>query len=154
MTRKFVYPIVLAATATGFLAATAFAYGGHWHHRFSAAGLCLSVMSPTQRADLLPSLGSSWAELKTDRQNVHSAKAAITHDILYRTSVASDEANLTQAESRLQSDRDNLAAQVCKNVKNITAVQTLFGQLQGLHQQQQSLHQAAHGDFKSARSAQ
>ena len=42
------------------------------------------------------------------------------------TSDEANEANLAQAESKLQSDKDNLAAQVCKNVTNIAAVQLSF----------------------------
>jgi hypothetical protein len=56
MTRKWIFLIAAAVVGTGFLAVTAFAYGGHRHHRLSAMGLCLSVMSPTQRANLRSTL--------------------------------------------------------------------------------------------------
>lgn len=154
MTKRGIFSFAAAIIAAGFLAGTAFAFAGRGHHRSSAMGLCMGVMSQSQRAELRSTISSSWATLKTDHQNVQSAREAITHDILWGTSVTADEATLATAESKLQSDKDSLAAQVCKNVTNISAVQTLYGQLQGLHQQQQTLHQDAHSDFKAARSAQ
>jgi hypothetical protein len=158
MNKRWIAPIAAALIGTGFLAATAFAYGGGGghgrHHGDSAMGLCIGVMSPTQKAALRSTLGSSWTTLKTDSQAVRSAKAAITHDILYGNSVTTDEAALATAESTLQSAKDSLAAQVCSNVTNIGAVQTLYGQLQALHPEEQTLHQDAHSDFQAARAAQ
>jgi hypothetical protein len=158
MNRKWISTFAAAAIGAGLFATSAFAYGegghGHHRHRDSAMGLCVGVMTPEQRASLRTTVGSSWETLKADSAAVHSAKAAITHDILYGNSVTADEATLATAAGKLQSDKDSMAAQVCKNVKNITAVQTLYGQMEGLHQQAQTLHQNAYADLKTAQNAQ
>jgi hypothetical protein len=160
MNRKWIAPIAAALIGTGFLVATVFAYGeggggrGHHHGGSSAMGLCISVMTPAQKASLLTSLGSSWETLKADSETVRSDKAAITHDILYGNSVTTDETNLAAAESALQSAKDSLASQVCGKVSKLAAVQNLYNELQGLQVQEKTLHQQAHTDFKTAQSAQ
>ena len=160
MNRKWVSTFAAAAIGAGLFASNALAYGGdggghgHRRHGDSAMGLCVSVMTPEQRASLRTTVGDSWETLKSDSAAVHSAKSAITRDILYGKSVTADEASLATAMGKLQSDKDTMAAQACKSVKNIGAVQTLYGEMEGLHQQEQTLHQDARGDFKTAQNAQ
>jgi hypothetical protein len=94
-------------------------------------------MTPAQKESLKTTSGSSWETLKADAEAVHSDKAAITHDILFSSAtLTSYEAKLSTDEGALQSAKDSLAAQVCKNVTNISAVQNLYNEMQGLHVQE------------------
>jgi len=148
--RKWIAPIAAALIGTGFLAASAFAYGegggGHGHHHggSSAKGLCISVMTPAHRASLKTTLGSSWETLKADSEAVHSDKSAITQDILSSKSVTTDEGTLAKDEGKLQSAKDSLASQVCGKVSNLAAVQNLYNELRGLQVQENPASGRAH----------
>jgi hypothetical protein len=74
--------------------------------------------------------------LKTDRQNVASAKQALVSAILSGSKdVSSQESGLATAQQQLQKDEDSTAEQVCGQLSStqLSAAQTLFNNMTTLH---------------------
>jgi hypothetical protein len=115
--------------------AYAFGYGGDYRG-MSAMGPCIAVMSSSQRANLKQTLSTRKQTLKTDHQNVASAKQALVSAILSGSKdVSSQESALTTAQQQLQKDEDSTAEQVCGQLSatQLSAAQTLFNNLTTLH---------------------
>ncbi|HXZ88777.1 MAG TPA: periplasmic heavy metal sensor [Candidatus Binataceae bacterium] len=150
--RKLVLVAALAI-GTGFVASAAHAQGFHGHHHGGAMGSCMAVMNSTQKGTLKATFSGQKSALQTDRQNVMSARNALTTAILAgnagSSNVATAEGNLGTAQAQLQKDEDTLAAQVCGQLSStqLTAAQTLNTNMTNLHastrQQAQSYFQAA-----------
>lgn len=144
---------VLAATlaiGTGLIASAAHAQSFHGHHRGGAMGSCIAVMNSTQKGNLKSTFSSQKSTLQTDRQNVMSARQALTTAILSNPSgVSGAESSLATAQAQFQKDKDALAASVCGQLSStqLTAAQTLNTNMTNLHastrQQAQSYFQAA-----------
>jgi len=148
---------ILAATlaiGTGLLASAAHAEGFHGQHRGGGAmGSCIAVMNSTQKANLKTTFSGQKQTLQTDRQNVMSARTALSSAILSGTKdVSSQESTLASAQAQLQKDEDALAAQVCGqlNSTQLGAAQTLNTNLTNLHT---SSHATAKGYFQAAQAS-
>jgi hypothetical protein len=127
-------------------------FAGH-HHGNSAIRPCIAVMSSSQKADLKQIFSAEKQTLKTDRQNVVSAKQALTSAILSGSKdVSSQESALASAQQQLQKDQDSAAEQVCGQLSStqLSAAQTLFNNLTTLHT---NTRQQAKTYFEQAKSA-
>jgi Heavy-metal resistance len=150
---------VLAATlaiSTGLLASAAHAQGFHGHRGGGAIGSCIAVMNSTQKASLKATFSGQKQTLQTDRQNVMSARSALTQAILAggsnSSAISTAEGNLATAQGQMQKDRDALATQVCTGLSatQLTAAQTLNTNMTNLHA---STHQQAQSYFQAAQAA-
>lgn len=151
--KKYVLVATLAI-GTGFLAAGAHAEGFHGHHGGgSPIGSCIAVMSSAQRANLKNTFKAQEQTLRTDRQNLATARQALTAAIVSGSKdVTAQETALSSAELQMQKDRDALAMQICGQLSPIQlgAAKTLNTNLANLRQ---STHQQAHSYIQNAKAA-
>jgi hypothetical protein len=128
-----IIPITAAIISSAFLPGNGYAQGfaGH-HHAMSAVRPCIAVMSSSQKANLKQIFSTEKQTLKTDRQDVASAKQALVSAILSGSKdVSSQESGLVSAQQQLQKDEDAMAQQVCGQLASaqLSAAQSLFNNM-------------------------
>lgn len=159
--RKLIASAAAAIIGSGFFVASTYAQGFAGHHRggISAIRPCIAVMSASQKATLQQIFSTQKQTLRTDHQNVASAKKTLAAAILSGgKDVSSQESTLASAQQQLQKDQDATAAQVCSQLSatQLSAAQSLFNDLVTLHtntrQQAQSYLQQAQAAAGNAQS--
>jgi hypothetical protein len=138
MKNGLILPVTAAfIVSSALLAGIGYAEGFHGHHHgTSATGLCIAVMSSSQKANLKQTFGTDRETWKNDRQNVATAKQALVSAILSGSKdVGSQESALATAQQQLQKDTDSKAQQVCGQLSStqLSAAKTLFSNLTTLH---------------------
>ena len=158
---KLYRSLALAGVITAMLAPAAFAQGGRGHRGGGSAMMpCMAVAQPEQKAQLKQIFAGAKQTLKTDRQNVKTARSALTEAILSgRKDVGAQEAALSKAELTMQHDRDTMATQFCGQLSPAQreAASTLYKNMSKLreqsHAQARSYIEAAKASAKPANSA-
>ncbi|MBF6568278.1 MAG: hypothetical protein IVW54_05315 [Candidatus Binataceae bacterium] len=134
--RKFKSLIVaVAGIALVSAAAYAHSFSGHsgdWHvHGTSALAVCLAAAPEAVKNNLRTSFESS--SIDADMQAVITAKQALSRQILAKTAdLTSYETALSNAELKVQQDKDAIAANICGQLsaKQLAAASTLYTNLQ------------------------
>jgi hypothetical protein len=154
--RKYVLMAALMI-GTGMVAASAHAEGFHGHRGGGAIGSCIAVMSPAQKANLKSTFSAQKQTFETDRNDLMSARNALTQAILSASpgapaNVSAQETALANAEAKVQTDKDALASQICSQLSSaqLSAAKTLNSDLTQLRA---STHAQAHAFFQTAQAA-
>ncbi|HVA80108.1 MAG TPA: hypothetical protein VNF29_04215 [Candidatus Binataceae bacterium] len=136
--RKF-KSLIVAVAGVAIVAAAAYAqpFGDHgggsgWHyHGTSALAVCLAAAPEAVKTGLRTTFESS--SIDADMQAVIAAKQALSRQILAKTAdLTSYETALSNAERKLQQDKDAIAANICGQLstKQLAAASTLYTNLQ------------------------
>ena len=150
---KLYLTLAAAGVITALLAPAAFAHGFRGHGGASAMMSCMAVAQPQQKADLKQLFANAKQTLKTDHQNVRSAKQALAEAILSGSKdVTPQESAVAKADLQLLHDRDAISTQFCGQLsqQQLTAAQKLHKKMSQLHEQSR---QQARSYFREARSA-
>jgi Spy/CpxP family protein refolding chaperone len=112
------FGLMAGASSLGLIALGAGSYAhafGRMHggmHRGTAIMPCVAVMTTAQKAKLKTVFGTQKTALRSDWQNVASARKALAAAILSGSKdVSSQEAALNTAQQQLVKDKDALAMQ-------------------------------------------
>jgi phosphoenolpyruvate-protein kinase (PTS system EI component) len=154
--RKYVVMAALII-GTGMVAASAHAEGFHGHRGGGAIGSCIAVMSPAQKANLKSTFSAQKQTFETDRNDLMSARNALTQAILSASpgataNVSAQETALANAEAKLRTDKDALASQICSQLSpaQLNAARVLNSSLTKLRA---STHAQAHAFLQTAQAA-
>jgi hypothetical protein len=142
---KLYRSLAAAAVITALLAPAAYAHGFRGHRGTSAIMPCMAVAQPQQKASLKQMFANSKQTLKTDHQNVKTARNALTDAILSGSKdLSAQESAVSKAELQMLHDRDTLATKFCGQLspKQLNAAQTL-------HKNMRTLHEQSHAQAKS-----
>jgi phosphoenolpyruvate-protein kinase (PTS system EI component) len=150
---KLYRSFAIAGLITAMLSPAAFAHGFRGHRGGSAMMPCMAVAQPQQKANLKKMFADSKQTLKTDRQNVKTARNALNEAILSGSkNVAAQEGALSKAQLQMLHDRDMLATQFCGQLSSsqLNAASTLYKNMRKLHEQS---HAQAKSYLEAAKSA-
>lgn len=141
-------PFIAAVTGAAILSVAAYAqaFGGHGgHHGSAALSACLAAAPKSVKTSLWSTFKSS--SLRTDRQNVQTAKQALEQQILAKNNSLSEYENaLSQAQLKVLQDQDAIAQSVCGQLSSsqLAAASSLYSNLQNNRQTVRGYFQAAH----------
>lgn len=130
--------LAMAGVITAMLAPMAFAHGFRGHRGASAIMPCMAVAQPQQKANLKQMFANAKQTLKTDHQNVKTAKNALSEAILSGSKdVSAQEGAVSKAELQMLHDRDTIATQFCGQLSpaQLNAASTLYKNMRTLHEQ-------------------
>ena len=150
---KFYRSLAMAGVITAMLAPAAFAHGFRGHRGASAMMPCMAVAQPEQKAQLKQMFGNAKQTLKTDHQNLKTAKNALSEAILSGSKdVSAQEGAVSKAELQMLHDRDTIATQFCGQLSpsQLSAASTLYKNMRQLHEQS---HAQARSYFEAAKTA-